>query len=194
MRRFCRFSLGFYSTSENQVLIGLEGLLLAASRVDTAPPESFALKAKLRKSVVSLHHKSSVDLMLHLGPKTSTQASGWETLLPPMYNTCSIFSFWRLSRWWRTLQHHGEAEDGKGHDGQGDTKDQVIYVQTFCMPRENYVKEQEPEGVVLASKTNDKVERRQPQEQQPGAVCTPPATCSWRFRSKMQWDKSRKHQ
>jgi len=44
----------------------LEGLLLAASRVDTAPPESFALKAKLRKSVVSLHHKSSVDLMLHV--------------------------------------------------------------------------------------------------------------------------------
>ena len=46
----------------------------------------------------------------------------------------------------------------------------VIYVQTFCMPRENYVKEQVPEGVVLASKTSDKVERRQPQEQQPGAV------------------------
>ena len=46
----------------------------------------------------------------------------------------------------------------------------VIYVQTFCIPSENYVKEQEPEGIVLASKTNDKVERRQPQEQQPGAV------------------------
>ena len=46
----------------------------------------------------------------------------------------------------------------------------VIYVQTFCMPRENYVKEQVPEGVVLASKTSDKVERRQPQEQQPGAI------------------------
>ena len=46
----------------------------------------------------------------------------------------------------------------------------VIYVQTFCMPRENYVKEQVPEGVVLASKTSDKVERRQPKEQQPGAV------------------------
>ena len=46
----------------------------------------------------------------------------------------------------------------------------VIYVQTFCMPRENYVKEQVPEGVVLASKTGDKVEGRQPQEQQPGAV------------------------
>ena len=41
----------------------------------------------------------------------------------------------------------------------------VIYVQTFCMPRENYVKEQVPEGVVLASKTSDKVERRQAQEQ-----------------------------
>ena len=39
----------------------------------------------------------------------------------------------------------------------------VIYVQTFCMPRENY--EQVPEGVVLASKTSDKVERRQAQEQ-----------------------------
>ena len=46
----------------------------------------------------------------------------------------------------------------------------VIYVQTFCMPRENFVKEQVPEGVVLASKNSDKVERRQPQEQQPGAV------------------------
>ena len=46
----------------------------------------------------------------------------------------------------------------------------VIYVQTFCMPRENYVKEQVPEGVVLASKTSDKVERRQPQKQQPVAV------------------------
>ena len=46
----------------------------------------------------------------------------------------------------------------------------VIYVQTFCMPRENYVNEQVPEGVVLASKTSDKVERRQPQEQQPGTV------------------------
>ena len=34
----------------------------------------------------------------------------------------------------------------------------VIYVQTFCMPRENY--EQVPEGVVLTSKTSDKVERR----------------------------------
>ena len=69
MRRFCIFSLGFYSTwksSENQVLIGLEGLLLAASSVATAPPESFALKANLRKSEVSLHHKSSVDLMLHV--------------------------------------------------------------------------------------------------------------------------------
>ena len=44
----------------------------------------------------------------------------------------------------------------------------VIYVQTFCTPRKNYVKE--PEGVVLASKTSDKVERRQPQEQQPGAI------------------------
>ena len=32
------------------------------------------------------------------------------------------------------------------------------------------MKEQVPEGVVLASKTSDKVERRQPQEQQPGAV------------------------
>ena len=29
-------------------------------------PEGFALKAKIRKSVVSLHHKSSVDLMLHV--------------------------------------------------------------------------------------------------------------------------------
>ena len=46
----------------------------------------------------------------------------------------------------------------------------VIYVQTICMPRENYVNEQEPEGVVLASNTSDKVERRQPEEQQPGAV------------------------
>ena len=110
MRRFCIFSLGFYRTwksSENQVLIGLEGSLVAASRVDTAPPESFALsfsiavdgKVKLRKSVVSSHHKSSVDLMLHLGPKTSAQASGRETLLPPMYNTCSIFSCWGMSRW-----------------------------------------------------------------------------------------------
>ena len=27
----------------------------------------------------------------------------------------------------------------------------VIYVQTICMPRENFVKEQVPEGVVLAS-------------------------------------------
>ena len=44
----------------------------------------------------------------------------------------------------------------------------VIYVQTFCTPRKNYVKE--PEGVVLASETSDKVERRQPQEQQPGAI------------------------
>ena len=42
----------------------------------------------------------------------------------------------------------------------------VIYVQTFCTPRKNYVKE--PEGVVLASETSDKVERRQPQKQQPG--------------------------
>ena len=32
------------------------------------------------------------------------------------------------------------------------------------------MKEQVPEGVVLASKTSDKVERRQPQEQQPGAI------------------------
>ena len=32
------------------------------------------------------------------------------------------------------------------------------------------MKEQVPEGVVLASKTSDKVERRQPQKQQPGAV------------------------
>ena len=67
---FCMFSRGFYRTwksSENQVLIGLEGSLLAAIRVDTAPPESFALsfsiavdgKVKLRKSVVSSHHKSS---------------------------------------------------------------------------------------------------------------------------------------
>ena len=46
----------------------------------------------------------------------------------------------------------------------------LIYVQTFRMPRENYVKEQVPEGVVLASKPSDKVERRQPQEQQPGAI------------------------
>ena len=44
----------------------------------------------------------------------------------------------------------------------------VIYVQTFCTPRKNYVKE--PEGVVLASETSDKVERRHPQKQQPGAV------------------------
>ena len=44
----------------------------------------------------------------------------------------------------------------------------VIYVQTFCTPRKNYVKE--PEGVVLASETSDKVGRRQPQKQQPGAV------------------------
>ena len=39
----------------------------------------------------------------------------------------------------------------------------VIYVQTFCMPRGNYVLSWPP-------KTSDKVERRQPQEQQPGAV------------------------
>ena len=32
------------------------------------------------------------------------------------------------------------------------------------------MKEQVPEGVVLASNTSDKVERRQPEEQQPGAV------------------------
>ena len=46
LRRFCIFILGFYRTwksSENQVLVGLEGSLLAAIRVDTAPPESFAL-------------------------------------------------------------------------------------------------------------------------------------------------------
>ena len=35
------------------------------------------------------------------------------------------------------------------------------------MPRENYVKEQVPEGVVLASKTSVKGECRQPQEQYP---------------------------
>ena len=40
----------------------------------------------------------------------------------------------------------------------------------FVCQGENCVKEQVPEGVVLASKTSDKVERRQPQEQQPGAV------------------------
>ena len=34
------------------------------------------------------HHK----LRLHLGWKTSAQASGKETLLPPMYNTCNILS------------------------------------------------------------------------------------------------------
>ena len=107
LRRFCIFLLGFYRTwesSDNQAFIGLEGSLLAASRVDTAPPERFALssvddKVKLRKSVVGSHHKSSVYLMLHLGPKTSAQASGRETLLPPMYNTCSNSSCWGLSGW-----------------------------------------------------------------------------------------------
>ena len=42
----------------------------------------------------------------------------------------------------------------------------VMYVQT----KENDEKEGVPEGVVLASKTGDKVEGCQPQEQQPGAV------------------------
>ena len=36
----------------------------------------------------SIGHK----LRLHLGCKTSAQASGKETLLPPMYNTCNIWS------------------------------------------------------------------------------------------------------
>ena len=40
----------------------------------------------------------------------------------------------------------------------------------FCISRSNDAKEEAPEGVVLASKTGDKVEGRQPQEQQPGAV------------------------
>ena len=31
-------------------------------------------------------------MWLHLGWKTSAHASGKETLLPPMYNTCSIFN------------------------------------------------------------------------------------------------------
>ena len=40
----------------------------------------------------------------------------------------------------------------------------------FCLPRGNDVKGEAPEGVVLASKTGDKIEGCQPQEQQPGAV------------------------
>ena len=46
---------------------------------------------------------------------------------------------------------------------------EAINVQ-ICTSREIDLKEQVPEGVVLASKTGDKVEGRQPQEQQPGAV------------------------
>ena len=114
----------------------MEGSLIAASRVDTAPPESFALsfstavdsKVKLGKSVVGSHHKSSVYLMLHLGSKMSTPASGRETLLPPMYRMVKAMTGRAIPRI-KLLK--------------------VIYVQTFCMPRENYVKEQVPEGVVL---------------------------------------------
>ena len=42
----------------------------------------------------------------------------------------------------------------------------VMYVQT----KENDEEEDVPEGVVLASKTSDEVQRGEPQEQQPGAV------------------------
>ena len=58
-----------------------------------------------------------------------------------------------------------------------------------CTLRENNVKEQ-VEGVVLASKTGDKVESRQPQEQYP--TCNRLKT-SCRCRNIMQWDKSREN-
>ena len=63
-------------------------------------------------------------LGLHLGWKTSAQASGRETLLPPMYNTCTSF---KIMGGWADGddQHHGEADDGEGHDKQGDADDQA---------------------------------------------------------------------
>ena len=113
-RRFSIFSFRFHriwKSSENQVFIGSKGSLLAASRVNTAPPKSFASsfatavddKVKLRKSVVCSHHISSVYWMLHLGPKTSAQASGSETLLVTSIRLLNVI---------------------------------YDYVQTFCRPRE----------------------------------------------------------
>ena len=57
-----------------------------------------------------------------------------------------------------------ETDDGSGHDGQGDATAQAPEGNLCnCTSRENYVKV--GEDVVLASKTGDKVESRQPQEQ-----------------------------
>ena len=70
-------------------------------------------------------------------------------------------------------QHHEEADDCEGHDGQDDTRIRLlkaIYVQTCnCTSRENYVKVKVPECCILSSKFSDQVERHQAQEQQPGA-------------------------
>ena len=51
----------------------------------------------------------------------------------------------------------------------------VMYVQT----KENDEEEDVPEGVVLASKTSDEVQRGQPQEQQPGAVTHLQSSRGW---------------
>ena len=57
-----------------------------------------------------------------------------------------------------------ETDDGEGHDGQGNATAQAPEGNLCnCTSRENYVKM--GEDVVLASKTGDKVESRQPQEQ-----------------------------
>ena len=51
----------------------------------------------------------------------------------------------------------------------------VMYVQT----KENDEEEDVPEGVVLASKTSDEVQRGEPQEQQPGAVTHLQSSRGW---------------
>ena len=59
-----------------------------------------------------------------------------------------------------------ETDDGEGHDGQGDATAQAPEDNLCsCTSRKNYVKV--GDGVVLASKTGDKVESRQLKEQNP---------------------------